>query len=177
MVSSYSVELHALANVLKPWQSLFSNSKVISDGVTFVHLVGLLFAGGFAIAADRATFRALQGTPDDRVTLLREVRDVHRPVLVGLCVLFASGILLATADVETFGKSPVFLVKMTLVALLLVNGRALERTESALRERYASHSGGQAEDQPLWGKLRRAAIASIALWTSIVLAGTILVNS
>ena len=176
MIVSYTAELHSLAGVLKPWQSLFSNSKVISDGVTFVHLAGLLFAGGFAIAADRATFRALRGTPDDRLVLLREVGDVHRPVLIGLSVLFVSGVTLATADVETFGKSPVFLVKMTLVALLLVNGLMLERTESALRESSMSVSGS-ASDKPLWNKLRRTAIASIALWTSIVLAGTILVNS
>ena len=176
MVVSYSAEIHALADVLKPWQSLFSNSKVISDGVTFVHLAGLLFAGGFSIAADRATFRALRGTSQDRVTLLREVGDVHRPVLIGLSVLFVSGILLATADVETFGKSPVFLVKMTLVALLLVNGLALQRTESELRERTVSLSGA-VEDEPLWQKLRRTAMASVVLWTAIVLAGTILINS
>jgi hypothetical protein len=174
MVLSYTTQLHAVANFLKPWQSLFSNSKVISDGVTFVHLAAVLFGGGLAIAADRATFRALRGSPDDRLTLLREVKDVHRPVLIGLSVIFVSGILLATSDVETFGTSPVFLVKMTLVALLLVNGVALERTESALRETSVS---GPVEDQPLWGKLRRTAIASMALWTSIVLAGTILVNS
>ena len=174
MVLSYTTQLHAVANILKPWQSLFSNSKVISDGVTFVHLAAVFFGGGFAIAADRATFRALRGSPDDRLTLLREVKDVHRPVLIGLSVILVSGILLATSDVETFGTSPVFLVKMTLVALLLVNGLALEHTESALRETSVS---GPVADQPLWGKLRRTAIASMALWTSIVLAGTILVNS
>lgn len=176
MIAGYLTALRALADVLKPWQSLFSNSKVISDAVTFIHLGGLLFAGGFAIAADRATFRALRGTPQDRVTLLKEVSEVHRPVLIGLSVLFASGILLATADVETFGKSPVFLVKMTLVALLLVNGIALQRTESALRERTASISGA-VEEEPLWQSLRRTAMMSVGLWTSIVLAGTILINS
>ncbi len=176
METGYLAALQALATVLDPWKSLFSHSKVVSDAVTFVHLAGLLFAGGFAIAADRATFRAIRGTPQDRIALLMEVRDVHRPVLIGLSVLFVSGILLAMADVETFGKSPVFLVKMTLVALLLVNGVALQRTECALRERTASLPDA-ADDQPLWGKLRRTAIASVGLWTSIVLAGTILFNS
>lgn len=176
MVIDYSTELRALADVLKPWQSLFSNSKVISDGVTFVHLAGLLFAGGFAIASDRATFRALRGTPEDRLMLLREISDVHRPVLIGLGAIFVSGVLQATADVETFGKSPVFLVKMILVALLGVNGVALQRTETALREPTESVTGA-VEDEQLWQKLRRAAIASVVLWTAIVLAGTILFNS
>ncbi|MEO7043300.1 MAG: hypothetical protein ABI035_13645 [Gemmatimonadaceae bacterium] len=173
---SYSAGLHALADILKPWQSLFSNSKVISDGVTFLHLAGLLFAGGFAIAADRATFRAIRGTAEDRVTLLREVGAIHRPVMIGLGVLFTTGFLLATSDVETFGTSPVFFVKMTLVALLLVNGVQLQRTERALRMTEVTASGEVADDA-LWRKLRITAIASVALWTSILLAGTILVNS
>ncbi len=176
MLLSYTSELHALADVLKPWQSLFSNSKVVSDAVTFLHLAGVLFAGGFAIATDRATFRAIRGTEADRVALLREVADVHRPVLIGLSVILLSGILLATADVETFGKSLVFLVKMTLVALLLVNGIALERTERALRQQATSPSGLMG-NAPLWQRLHRTAVASMALWTAIVLAGTILVNS
>lgn len=176
MLASYSAVLHALADILKPWQSLFSNSKVISDGVTFLHLAGLLFAGGFAIAADRATFRAIRGTAEDRVTLLREVGAIHRPVLIGLSVLFATGLLLATSDVETFGTSPVFFVKMTLVALLLVNGAQLQHTERALRMTEVTASGAVGDD-PLWRKLRNTAIASVALWTSILLAGTILVNS
>ncbi len=176
MGNGYLSLLHALAGILDPWKSLFSNSKMVSDAVTFIHLAGLLFAGGFAIAADRATFRSLRGTPQDRIILLGEVRDIHRPVLIGLCVLFVSGILLATSDVETFGTSPVFLVKMILVALLLVNGVALQRTESALRTQSATDSG-RIEDQPLWGKLRRAAVVSVALWTSILLAGTILANA
>lgn len=179
MILSYTTGLHSLADILKPWQSLFNNSKVISDGVTFLHLAGVMFAGGFAIAADRATFRALRGNAEERTTLLREIKDVHRPVLIGLGVLFGSGILLATSDVETFGTSPVFLIKMTLVALLLINGMMLERTETALRN-GSSDSGSDgaiANERLLWGKLRHTAVASIALWTSILLAGTILVNS
>lgn len=173
---TYLSTLKSLADVLKPWQSLFSNSKVISDAVTFAHLAGVLFAGGFAIAADRATFRALRGSAEDRTTLLREVRAVHRPVLIGLTVILVSGILLATSDVETFGKSLVFLVKMTLVALLLINGLMLERTESALRE-HSTAATMQGDSVALWSKLRHTATASVVLWTSIVLAGTILVNS
>jgi len=176
MILSYTTGIHSLADFLKPWQSLFSNSKVISDGITFLHLGGLLFAGGFAIAADRATFRALGGGSDERAILLAELKDVHRPVLIGLGVLFGSGILLATSDVETFGTSPTFLIKMTLVALLLVNGVMLQRTENALRERSPSEAG-DVDDQLLWRKLRHTAVASITLWTSILLAGTILVNS
>ena len=176
MILSYTTGLHSLADFLKPWQSLFSNSKVISDGTTFLHLAGVLFAGGFAIAADRAILRGRGASSGERARLLGEIKDIHPPVLIGLGVLFGSGLLLATSDVETFGKSPVFLIKMTLVALLLVNGIVLERTEKAFR----NHSPSDVDvvnEQLLCGKLRRTAVASITLWTSIVLAGTILVNS
>jgi hypothetical protein len=56
-----------------------------------------------------------------------------------------------------------------LVALLLVNGYVLQRTETILR----SCGGGQPHD-PLWNRLRTVSIVSIVLWAAIVLAGTIL---
>jgi hypothetical protein len=161
--------IHALAHFLGPWQSTYSNSKAVSSTVTYFHLVGLLFGGGFAVAADRATLRAVRATPDRRLHALDELGAVHRPVLVGLGVLFASGILQLTADVETFASSPVYWMKMALVGLLLVNGYVLKRTETTLRAR----SGGEPRD-PLWARLRMTSIVSVVLWASIVLAGTVL---
>jgi hypothetical protein len=174
----YVQQVHALAKVFEPWQSLYSNSKVLSGAVTFLHIAATMFAGGFAIAADRMTFRALR-TPaagagsSSRASLLAELHDVHRPVLIGLAVLFVSGLLQATSDIETFGTSVVFWVKMALVALLLANGAVLQRTETALRMQTAS----VAEESALWTRMRTVAIASVVLWTAIVLAGTVLMSS
>jgi hypothetical protein len=161
--------VHALAQFLSPWQSAYSNSKAVSSTVTFVHLTGLLFGGGFAVAADRATLRAVRATPERRLQALGELDAVHRPVLMGLGVLFASGILQLTADVETFATSPVYWTKMALVGLLLANGYVLKGTETILRAR----GGGEPHD-PLWTRLRTTSIVSVALWASIVLAGTVL---
>jgi hypothetical protein len=161
--------IHTVAQFLSPWQSIYSNSKVVSSAVTFVHLAGLLFAGGFAVAADRATLRAARSTAERRLNALNELDAVHRPVLVGLGVIVASGILQFGADVETFATSPVYWTKMSLVALLLANGYVLKRTETILRAR----DGGQPHD-PLWSRLRNCSIASAVLWAAIVLAGTIL---
>lgn len=161
--------IHALARLLAPWQSAYSNSKTVSSAVMFVHLAGLLFGGGFAVAADRATLRAARAAPQQRLVALVELDAVHRPVLVGLGILFASGILQVTADIETFAKSPVYWTKMGLVVLLLANGYVLKRTETLLRAR----NGGEARD-PLWARLRMTAAASVVLWTAIVLAGTVL---
>lgn len=161
--------IHTIAQFLSPWQSIYSNSKAVSSSVTFVHLAGLLFAGGFAVAADRATLRAFRSTSERRLHALNELDAVHRPVLAGLAVIVASGLLQFTADIETFATSPVYWTKMSLVVLLLVNGYVLKRTETTLR----SHGGGQPHD-PLWNRLRTASVVSVVLWAGIVLAGTIL---
>ena len=168
--------LQTVATAAKPWAALFSDSRAISSTVIFFHLGGLLFAGGLAVASDRATFRALRGTEHDRSRLLEDLANAHAWVLAGLSVIFASGLLLALSDVKTFGKSPIYWTKMSLVVLLLANGSLLQRTEQKLR------AGGlltpsRAPRQQLWSRLRFAAATSMALWTAIVLAGVILVGS
>lgn len=168
--------LQAVAAAAKPWASLYSDSKAVSSTVTFFHLGGLLFAGGLAVASDRATFRALRGTDEDRSRLLVDLGSAHSWVLAGLSVIFVSGLLLALSDVKTFGYSPIYWTKMSLVVLLLVNGSLLQRTEQKLR------AGGlltqsTAPRQQLWSRLRFAAATSMALWTAIVLAGVILVEA
>ncbi len=163
--------LTGLADLLKPWNDAFSHSTAISTTVTTVHIIALLYAGGLAIAADRTTLRALNATTDARARQLEELAAVHRPVLIALTLLFASGVLLFTSDIETFAVSPVFWVKMSLLVLLLINGAVLQRTESQLR-------GGTAPDaaSPLWRRLRTSSYASLALWTTIAIAGVVLAN-
>jgi hypothetical protein len=164
--------VHIIAGVLAPWQSLYSNSKLVSGAVTFVHLAALLFGGGFAVAADRAAFRAMRASPGRRQHFLEDLATVHRPVSIALAAMFASGLLLAAADVETFATSPVFWIKLGLVVLLLGNGYRLTVTESKLRQRASRNV-----HDPLWDRLRHTAIASVVLWTVVVLAGTLLTSS
>jgi hypothetical protein len=168
--------LQQLVAALQPWQSAYSNSKVIPAAVTSVHLIALLFGGGLAVAADRATLRAGRRGATDHATQLTELGAVHKPVLVALVALFASGVLLAAADLETFVSSPVFWVKLGLVALLLLNGLVLERTESRLRNLSAEAIVPATRVQSLWRRLRRSAVCSLALWTATLVAGTLLVN-
>jgi hypothetical protein len=168
--------LQTVATAAKPWAALYSDSRAISSAVTFLHLGGLLFAGGLAISSDRATFRALRGTDDDRSRLLLDLSNSHAWVLAGLTVIFASGLLLALSDVKTFGPSPIYWTKMSLVVLLLANGVLLQRTEKKLRA-GSLLTQSIAPRQRLWSRLRFAAAASMTLWTAIVLAGVILVES
>src|SRR5215212_274602 len=91
----------ALARLAEPWNSLYSDSKVVSSAVLFLHLVPLLLAGGAALAADRATIRAARGTVDDRARQLVDLGRTHAVVLGGLALSFASGVLLFLSDVDT----------------------------------------------------------------------------
>jgi hypothetical protein len=168
--------IQAVATVVKPWAALYSDSTAISSVVTFFHLGGLLFAGGLAVSSDRATFRALRGSDDDRTRLLTDLGNAHGWVLAGLSVIFASGLLLALSDVKTFAYSPTYWIKMSLVVLLLTNGVLLQRTEQKLRSGTILAQSTPPR-QKLWTRRCFAAAVSMALCTSSGLAGVILVDS
>lgn len=161
-------EPSALARLVEPWNSLYSDSKALSSAVTFFHLVPLLLAGGTALTADRATLRAARGSADERARQLVELARAHALVLGGLSLSFVSGVLLFLADVDQFLGSPVFWAKLGLIAMLLLNGFAMTRTERALASR--------GDDRALWGRLRTISLLSLTLWISTTLVGVVLTN-
>jgi hypothetical protein len=179
-----------LVNALAPWNEFYSHSPTAQTIVQFLHIGGLLFAGGLAIAFDRGSLRAMR-TPVElskqtmermgtsvlervatasRMTHLEELAAVHRWVTSGLAIVLVSGVLLLTADIEAFLGSWVYWIKMVLVIALLVNGRQMNQIEHQLRE-------DPSEESPAWGRLQRVAIRSLALWFTITLAGIALVNA
>lgn len=168
--------IQAVAAAAKPWASLYSDNTPLAAAVTFAHVIGLVFAGGLAISADRQTFKAFRGSAEDRTRLLKDLGSSHAWVLTGLTIIFISGLLQALADVKTFGVSLVFWTKMALVALLLINGVVLQKTERTLRAGSIT-TQTQPSTEGLWKRLRFVAAASITLWTAIVLAGVILQTS
>jgi hypothetical protein len=161
--------LHTAVTLVEPWARLYRDHGNVSAGVAFLHLGGLLAAGGFAIAADRGTLRAFAGDPAARRSHVAELGAVHRPVLLGLMVVMASGILMLAADLETLLLSPVFWAKMALVAALLANGLGLTRAGRRLETDPDSETG--------WMRLRRWSLSSLALWFAVTLAGTLLTNA
>lgn len=166
--------LAQLVQLFEPWQSAYSNSKLLPSAVTGLHLTALLFGGGFAVASDRSLLRAMRRDAAERARELGQIHQVHRPVLIALAVMFVSGLLLATADIKTFLTTPAFYVKLSLVALLLTNGAVLTFTESRLRRTIASND--EAGARPLWNRLRISSWCSLALWTATLLAGVVLAN-
>lgn len=160
--------MDTIIRLAQPWAMYYNDSPMLQTGMKFAHLAGLLFGGGLAIASDAATLRAARA--HEKKAQLRHLAKVHRSVLVGLGVTFLSGVLMATADLETLGRSVVFWTKMGLIVLLLTNGVVIERTESALNA-----SGSRFKER--WTRLQVTAIASLALWFAVVFTGTLLVNA
>lgn len=162
--------IETVVELAKPWADLYGHSKPLATTVTFLHIAGVMVGGGFAMASDRAALRALRGTDEDRVRVLRDFAAIHRPVLTALTVVVLSGVALMLADAETFLASPVYYTKIGLFVVLLANGYLVQRTERALAA--APTSGSR-----LWGRFGFGARASIALWLATAFVGVALVNA
>ncbi|HWZ27057.1 MAG TPA: hypothetical protein VNX15_00750 [Gemmatimonadales bacterium] len=160
----------ALSLAVKWWAHLYSDHKAVSETVNFVHLGGVLLAGGLAVSADRATLRLARAhtlPSESHGWALGEIAGVHRLVLIGLTVIFATGVLQTLSDLGTFLPSWVFWSKMGLVAVLLGNGWIRLRAEQAVGRGVTA----------AWSAYRRTSIASLILWFTLVLLGTILTGN
>lgn len=157
----------SLVSLCEPWASFYSDSHLAQTLVTFAHIGGLVVGGGIAIAADRTTLR--MSSDVDRRRHLLDIMHIHRVVIGSLAVVIASGLLLFGTDVEAQWGSPIFWIKMGLIALLLVNGLRMQRAERVAAQEPVISSAH-------WGALRGAAIASLSLWLLITLAGVALIN-
>lgn len=164
------LSLNDIKQLLSPWQSAYGDSAVIATTVTAIHLIGMLVGGGLAISADRATLRVTSEHSGKREWHLGELNAIHRPVLIALSIIFVSGLAMVASDIKIFLTSPILWVKLGLVALLVLNGVVLERTETALRT-------GSDFASALWTRLRVSAIASIVLWIGILVTGVALANA
>src|SRR5437879_7241343 len=79
-----------VSQLLAGWARLYGHTPV-SATVTYLHLVGILMGGGVAVAADRASLRLSPETLPDWRTELDRLAAVHRWVVGGLALIFASG--------------------------------------------------------------------------------------
>jgi len=158
-----------LADLFAPWVELYSNSTTVETVVIFLHLGGLVVAGGLAWTMDRAVLRSARGPYPGRAELARELGLSHGAVVVGLGIVLVSGVALAAADPRTFLVSWIFWTKMVLVVLLLANGWLLRQAGHRLAE--------EPDAEPAFHTLHGAAIRSVSLWALTVLAGVALSQS
>ena len=148
------------------WASVYANHSALRTAVVFLHVAGLVGGGGYAIVVDRSTLTAIRAGAPAQAVQLTTIRDAHRVVIAGLTVLFATGLLLVAADLETFLWSRVFWLKMSLVALLIGNGMIMR-----MAQKQAERGLPRA-----WSRLRLTAAVSFFLWFLTILAGTALPN-
>src|SRR5205823_8563660 len=112
----------ALVHLLEPWSKMYSDSKLLPTVIVFAHIAALVFAGGLAVTLDRATLRATRGAAESHWRQLDDLAAAHRLVHFGLALSLVTGVLLFTADLETFFVSWICWSKMGLIVLLLANG-------------------------------------------------------
>ena len=155
--------LDIIARVSQPWIDFYGSSAGIETTIMFLHLGGMVAAGGLAFTLDRAVMRTGRSQGLDRADLARELHQSHKAVIIGLFVVLASGMALTAADPTTFLVSWIYWAKMAVVLLLLANGYTLKRSGERLLEDPTS-------DGAFLG-LRRAAVRSAGLWALSVLGG------
>jgi hypothetical protein len=152
--------------LIERWAHLYGDSKALAAGIMFVHLAGILVAGGFAIVADRASLVLAREAAADLPREVARLKAVHPWVIGGLALTMATGVLQVFSDLHTFLTAWLFWTKMGLIALLLVNGWVRMGAERAIE----GGNGGAAD----WKRFRRTSVASLALWFAILLAGAFL---
>ena len=156
-----------LAAAAAPWASFYNDSTATQALIVFGHFGGMMVAGGSAVTADRGVLQACRQAGSGRLRRVDDISGAHRTVIAALTVTSISGVLMLAADLENLAVSPWFWLKMSLLALLLINGWFMTRISQHLRR-----DGGVTPK--LWSRLRFAATASLVLWFAVVLAGTLL---
>jgi uncharacterized membrane protein len=153
-------------SVLESWSSIYANHATLRTVTEFLHVGGLMFAGGCAITADLASITAARENAAGQTAQLHLLKRTHVIVAVGLFALAVSGVLLLAADVATYWYSRVFWLKMGFIVLLLVNGAAIVRYERKVQQ----------GETAAWRRLHQVAAASVVLWCLTTLAGVALLN-
>ncbi len=147
------------------WAAAYADHRLLSVSIRFLHIAGLVIGGGTAILTDRAILRGARGAADERASAMASLHRSHRTVVPALVLVVATGVLLSAADVSTFFASPIYWTKLSLVALLLVNGAGLVAAERLAVRRNA------------WRRLAFGSAASLTLWIVLLFVGTLLTAS
>ncbi len=155
----------AFSDALAWWSAAYGDHRLLSVSIRFLHIAGLVIGGGTAILTDRAILHGARGGADARTSALAVLHRSHRTVVPALVLVVATGVLLSASDVSTFFASRVYWVKLSLVALLLLNGAGLVAAERLAARRDA------------WRRLAFASAASLTLWIVLLFVGTLLTAS
>jgi hypothetical protein len=125
-----------------------------------LHTLGLGILAGANAVVD---FRLLSFAPRLPVPSLV---PLYRFMWFGLAVNVVTGVMLFIAEATTKARQPVFFIKLTLIALALVNTALIKTT--VFRDPAIVESG------TIPRQARRLALASLLLWTGAITAGRLM---
>jgi hypothetical protein len=146
------VESTAMAAWVRESVSLWAYPGMLS-----LHAIGLAFAVGVSFAIDLRVLGVGQGVP---VAALRG----FVPVLwIGFWVNAVSGSFLLVAYATTLLTNPIFLVKLSLIGLAVIQVVLLNRRLFA--------GGRDSRAREIDGKARWLAVCGLGLWTGAILGG------
>jgi hypothetical protein len=159
----------SLAGLADRWADYYKDHTAAQVTIQFLHIGGLLAAGGLALATDRETLLVQWQDLEARTVAVLAHQRIHAWVLTALTAVVASGAAFFLADRDTYLSSLPFWLKMGSVATLLANGTWMLRLERACTR--------QPSDDRAWRHLRFSAGASVGLWFLTTLLGTVLNNA
>jgi len=124
------------------------------------HILGFAVLVGAIFALDARILGFARAIP------LAEAARLLVPVAIGgLILALAAGVAIFSVKPKEYAENPVFLVKIGLIALAIVNALAL-RLRPAW---WAALAGG-----PVGAGIKVSAVLSIAFWTGALLAGRLI---
>jgi hypothetical protein len=155
-----------LREMADTWSSWYANSAALRSVVSFAHVGSLITGGGYAIASDLGTLRAVRRGGESVSAELERLRTAHRIVIGSLVLVIGSGLLLTLADLDAYLASTTFWIKMALVVCLLINGAVLIRVTARATVDHARRA-----------RLRLVTTASVVLWLATTLLGVVVPNA
>jgi len=142
------------------WATYVRMSAYLYPAILSAHLSGIaLFAGAILVTDLRLLGVMLRNQPISDV-----IAQLHWPKRIGLLIVAACGILLASSKAEEYYYNVFFRTKLVLLALVVVH---------ALVFRSGVYNNAAALDQAgkIPGKVKLAAALSLILWISIACVG------
>jgi hypothetical protein len=164
-VSSWLAAIHAWAERVEFSATgvAIAESRYAFMVIEGAHLIGLAFAVGLLFFIDLR----LLGVVLRNVPVRRVVTSLRPWVLGGFAVIFLSGVLLFWSSAGRLVASPAFALKLLLIALAGVNALYFELV-------IARREGLQQGTGSLPRSVRAAAVASLVLWSLVIVAGRLI---
>lgn len=155
-----------------PLSAAIAGSQYMYPAILAAHGMGMAVVAGLSWVI---SLRVLGTAPELPLAAMTR----YSPIMwVGLGVNIVTGLLLTMAGASRVLIDPVFYVKMTFVALAVVNVQMLNR-ELRLADDVVGPMGGSAVaaiSQPT-AKVRNMAVASVFLWLAAITLGRLMAYS